>query len=117
MKIPTSVRIGGTEYKIKEVPYLNDGTRVLLGNISHANTEIKLNLTEVSHEMAGITLWHEMFHAVAERAGLKLGEAEEDIIDAFAYGTYQILQDNGRRFFDIVEPEKTEEERNDDEKT
>lgn len=34
---------------------------------------------------------------------LELGKNEENIIDTFAYGVYQVLQDNGKSLFDIKE--------------
>ena len=100
MKIPESVRIGGTEYAVVRVEKLNDGEKVLAGQIAYDHTEIRVS-ADVSHEMACITLWHEMLHGLASRAGLRLGTGEEEVIDAFAYGVYQILQDNGGRLFDI----------------
>ena len=48
-----------------------------------------------------MTLWHEIMHGIEDQAQLELGEERERIIEAFARGVYQVLQDNGVRLFDL----------------
>lgn len=102
MKIPKSVRIGGIEYAVIKEDRLNDGERMLAGQIRYTPCEIALD-NSLSHEWQCLTLWHEIMHGIAEQMQLKLGDDEERIVEAFARGTYQVLQDNGTRFFDISE--------------
>ena len=50
--------------------------------------------------MRCITLLHEILHGIRNHAGLEI-EDEEAIVDMFARGIYQVLQDNGERLFDL----------------
>lgn len=101
MKIPESVRIGGVEYEvIDNVPSLNDGQNLLLGQINYHDNNIKLSDVAQGHQMKCITLWHEILHGIRNHAGLDI-ENEEDVVDMFARGIYQVLQDNGARLFDL----------------
>ena len=101
MKIPESIRIGGVEYQIKYVDNLNDGINMCYGFIDYDNCEISLSATAgTGHQKRCKTLWHEILHGIREHAGLQI-ENEEDVVDMFAKGIYQVLQDNGKRLFDI----------------
>ena len=101
MKLPESVRIGGVEFEVIVEPRLNDGEKMLAGQIRHMDCHILLN-EDSSHEYKCLSLWHEIMHGIEAQAKLDLGEKQELIIEAFARGVYQVLQDNGRRLFDIV---------------
>ena len=46
------------------------------------------------------TLWHEILHGIRNHAGLVI-ENEEEVVEMFAKGIYQVLQDNGARLFDL----------------
>lgn len=105
MKIPESIRIGGVEYKIVNESRMNDGSNLLAGQIRHMECEIAI-AAECSHEYACLSLWHEIMHGIEEQTQINLGKDRERIIESFARGVYQVLQDNGRRLFDIV-PEVT----------
>lgn len=104
MKIPEKVRIGGVEFTVTIESSLNDGKNLLAGQIRYMDCEIAL-AEEGSHEYKCLSLWHEIMHALAEQAQLELGENEERIVEAFARGVYQILQDNGGRLFDLATQE------------
>lgn len=72
------------------------------GHIDYENCVIELSDTVgTSHQKRCVTLLHEILHGVREHAGLEI-ENEEVIVDMFAKGLYQVLQDNGQRLFDIV---------------
>ena len=58
------------------------------------------NNVGTAHEKRCVTLWHEILHGIRNHAGLEI-ENEEVIVDMFAKGIYQVLQDNGLRMFDI----------------
>ena len=49
MKIPESIRIGGVEFAITIEPRLNDGQRLLAGQIRHMACQIAI-AEESSHE-------------------------------------------------------------------
>lgn len=103
MKIPRSVRIGGVEYEvIDNVAGLNDGQNVLAGEINYNDSVIRLNEVVAGHQMKCITLWHEILHGIRNHAGIEI-EDEETVVELFARGIYQVLQDNGARLFDLKE--------------
>ena len=105
MKIPESIRIGGVEYKILDnQPALNDGQNLLLGQICYYENTIKLSNLVEGHQSKCLTLWHEILHGIRNHAGLEI-ENEEDVVEMFARGIYQVLQDNGARLFDLKEGE------------
>lgn len=101
MKIPESIRIAGVEYKIIFVPNLNNGTNLAYGYIDYENTTISLSDTHgTEHQKRCKALWHEILHGIRENNGMEI-ENEEAIVEMFAKGIYQVLQDNGARLFDI----------------
>ena len=103
MKIPESVRIGGVEYPIVYVENLNDGVQIAYGHIDFENCRIELSDNYgTAHEKRCLVLWHEILHGIRQHCGLEI-ENEEAVVDMFARGIYQVLQDNGRRFFDIAD--------------
>ncbi len=103
MKIPDSVRIGGVEYPVKRVPNLNDNEHVAYGQINFDDCVIELSSTHgTGHEKQCQILWHEILHGIRNHAGLQI-EDEEAVVDMFAKGIYQVLQDNGKRLFDLEE--------------
>lgn len=101
MKIPESVRIGGVEYPVTYKADLNNGINMCYGQIDYDNCKIELSDTiATAYEGRCITLWHEILHGIRNHAGLHI-ENEEEIVDMFARGVYQVLQDNGGRLFDL----------------
>lgn len=103
MKIPESVRINGVDYDVQFESRLNDGVNLLLGQVDYDRCIIKLNPDVQAHQKNCVTLWHEILHALCYNADLKLpDEQEEQIVSALAKGIYQVLQDNGRKLFDIA---------------
>ncbi len=72
------------------------------GRISYDDCTIELSDTDgTGHEKRCRTLWHEILHGIREHAGLEI-ENEEAIVDMYSKGIYQVLQDNGGRFFDLA---------------
>lgn len=103
MKIPESVRIGGVEYPLVYVAHLNDGVNMAYGHIDFENCVIELSETcGTAHEKRCLILWHEILHGIRQHSGIEV-ENEEEVVDMFARGIYQVLQDNGRRLFDITD--------------
>ena len=91
MKIPEQIRIGGIEYQIVHESRMNDGRVLLAGQIRHMECQIAL-AEECSHEYKCLSLWHEIMHGIEEQSQI-------------ARGVYQVLQDNGRRLYDLAEEE------------
>lgn len=102
MKIPNSIRIGGVDYEVKMVETLNDGERMLDGQIDYCNSLIELKLSERNHQVKCQTLWHEIVHGICYDRDLSI-RSNEYLIDALAKGIYQVLQDNAEALFDLVE--------------
>ena len=102
MKIPDKIRIGGIEYTIIHESKLNDGQALLAGQIRPMDCVIAL-AGESHHEYSALTLWHEVMHGIEEQFQIELGENREHIIEAFARGVYQVLQDNAGRLYDLKE--------------
>ena len=103
MKIPESIRIAGVEYKVSIEPNLMDGASAAYGHIDYENSVIKLSDTfGTEHQKRCLILWHEILHGIRENNGMEI-ENEEEIVDMFAKGIYQVLQDNGARLFDLAE--------------
>lgn len=103
MKIPESIRIAGVDYKIQLVPNLNNGTNLAYGFIDFENSVISLSDTYgTGHQKRCQILWHEILHGIREANGMEI-ENEEAIVEMFSKGIYQVLQDNGRKLFDLVD--------------
>lgn len=101
MKIPNSVRIGGVEYEVRYEPNLRLNNNICYGVIDYDNCVITLSETDgTGHQRRCITLLHEILHGIRNHAGLEI-EKEEEIVDMFARGIYQVLQDNESRLFDL----------------
>lgn len=101
MKIPESVRIGGVEYTVEYTENLNNGINLAYGHIDYENCTIELSKTiGTEHQKRCIILLHEILHGIRNHAGLEI-DNEEQVVDMFAKGLYQVLQDNGKRFFDL----------------
>lgn len=103
MKIPESVRIQGVEYSVHIVPNLRHGNLAAYGHIDFENSVIELSDTDgTEHQKRCQVLWHEILHGIREANGMEI-ENEEAIVEMFAKGIYQVLQDNGGRLFDLKE--------------
>lgn len=101
MKIPETLRIGGIEYKVNQTAKLNDGEKVLWGLADSGTNTININ-KNLNHQQASVVLWHEALHVLFQQASVNPLD-EEKIVSVLAHGIYQILQDNGKRLFDIKE--------------
>ena len=109
MKIPEKVRIGGMEYAVRREPFLSLDGQELMGMIRFQEGVIALSEhAGMCHEVAGKVLWHEICHGIVHNFGMEL-EEEEEIVEMFARGIYQVLQDNGGRLFDLKEVKNGED--------
>lgn len=111
MKIPESVRINGIEYPVRYVTELNDGAHICNGRVYFNTCEICLNPNTQGHEKECVTLLHEILHVLLYNGRIEMpDDDEEDVVEVLSNGLYQIFQDNGRRFFDIIKEEKKNEQ-------
>lgn len=112
MNIPESVRICGVEYTIRYEPNLRNGSLLAYGHIDYDNCEIVLSETDgTAHDKRCLILWHEIMHGIVQSQGYSIDEEqEEELVDLFARGVYQVLQDNGGRLFDLAEENSNGEE-------
>ena len=103
MKIPEKVRIGGVEYKVEFSEIVRIGAELCYGSISYPDTTILISEADGGeHQHQCITLWHEILHGIFNHACMK-PENEEEIVEVLSKGIYQVLQDNGRRLFDLAD--------------
>ena len=105
MKIPNEIRIAGVDYKVEYVNSLNDGSKLCYGMIDFDKCKIFLNTNETyDHQKMSIVLLHEILHGIIENAEFQIEiEEEEKLVRMLSRGLYQVLQDNGRKLFDIVD--------------
>ena len=109
MKIPSSVRINGIDFPIEDVKSLFDGWCIAHGYADFVHNRIQLNPDTQGYEHMCVTLWHEILHVLINNAQIELPD-EEQLVRALSGGIYQVLQDNGRRLFDIVPVEESAKE-------
>lgn len=102
MNIPESIRIGGVEYAVVYEPFLSDDNgHELMGQIRYQQGVIALSENiGMCQDVACMTLLHEILHGLARHFDLAL-EDEETVVDSFARGLFQVLQDNADRLFDL----------------
>ena len=101
MKIPKSIRIAGVEYEVVIVPVLMNDNVAAYGHIDYEESRIELSGSfGTEHQKRCRILWHEILHGIREASGLEI-ENEERVVEMFARGIYQVLQDNGARLFDM----------------
>lgn len=85
MKIPDTVRIAGVNYPVDFVPSLNDGEKLLYGQVDFEQTCIRLNPDVAGHQHQCITLWHEILHALINNAHIRMErDKEEEIVEALS---------------------------------
>jgi hypothetical protein len=104
MKLPKFVRIAGRVYDVVQKDTVIVGNRACYGAIRPDFSRIEINPVTEDHQGQCITLWHEILHGLLWTYGVTdLDDAlEERIVGALSRGVYQVLQDNARKFFDIV---------------
>lgn len=109
MKIPEKIRINGIDYHVEIAKgSLRENGEILLGEIDYLNSTIYLSGEDgTEHKRRCVTLWHEIIHGILDAADAHPEDKalEEKICNVLSSGVYQVLQDNGREFFDIVPPE------------
>ena len=111
MKIPDKVRLNGVDYKVLWVEGLNNGSNLLDGFIDFNQSTISMNTSTQEHQQQCITFLHEICHGIlndyncSEKPENVIPKDEETLVELFARGFYQFLQDNGAKLFDLKESE------------
>ena len=92
MTLPKSIKVGALHFEVELVRDFNEDGRPLDGQIDHgmAKITIKGNLNK---QLQVQTLLHEIVHAIESQTGRRQ-ELKEPMIDALAFGFYQVLRDN-----------------------
>lgn len=103
MSLPKSIKIGAIHYRVEEIPNLGDDSGKLDGRISHGLARIQIE-DDLNPQGKVHTLLHEIVHAVATQLGHP--KLDEGLVDAIAYGAYQVLRDNPILVKAIAKPEK-----------
>lgn len=109
MKIPETIRIGGVDYAVNYEDNVVLGDNLCYETINYEESVISLSNTRgAGHQHRCITLWREILHGIRNHAGLEI-KNEEAVVDMFAKGIYQVLQDNGEALFDLKEQANNEQ--------
>jgi hypothetical protein len=82
---------GPIQYKVAYVKNLQLGDVKLDGHLWHNQTRISLD-AEMNEQATAQVLLHEVVHALAAQMGRQ--NLKEDVVDALAYGVYQVMRDN-----------------------
>lgn len=96
MKIPKSVKIGGKRYEVGRVKGLNNGVRLMYGDIDYNAAHIHI-AAEYEDQTQQISLLHEIAHGIANHFDSDWGE-DEKIVDEIARGMYMVIADNPEMF-------------------
>lgn len=88
------VKIGGIEYKVKEIEGMEEEFD-LLGQILYTRGTIKVD-ADLATDRKEQVLVHEILHGVFFEAGIE--EQDEDMINRVAIILHQVLKDNDLRF-------------------
>ena len=89
------VKIGCLEYTVIETdePLIINGKADYNGIVNYETLTIKIK-KDMAEQAKELVLWHEILHGIEKQYNLELGENRENIIESFANGVYQLLQNN-----------------------
>ena len=114
MKIPDEVRLNGVDFSIQWIHDLNNGNQILDECIDYDHSLISINPSTQGYQAQCITFLHEICHAIlycydCSQVGMdrRIPNDEETLVEMFARGFYQFLQDNGAKLFDLKEVKAT----------
>ena len=108
MRIPDKIRLNGIDYTVQFMANVNNGEVILDGEANHNYSLININPATQDYQHQCITFLHEVCHAILNnydcaRGGTaaRIPQDEETLVEMFARGFYQFLQDNGAALFDV----------------
>lgn len=113
MKIPNKVRLNGVDFTVEWIENLHDAGVICDGLINYQHSMIALNTETQGYQKQCITFLHEICHGILDaydcspegRIKSKIPDDEETLVELFARGFYQFLQDNGAALFDLKKEE------------
>jgi len=95
MKIPEKIKIGGVGYSVVYEERLNTGSKLAYGHIDYDKAIIQIEPKLQDYQGMCQTLLHEILHGVADDRQIDFKNADEErIVNQFANGLYQVIQDN-----------------------
>lgn len=94
MNIPHEIKIGFKKYKVEKVEDLDDGSKLLYGNIDFDNDVINI-CNKYSDAQQTVTLIHESIHGIDDLLEIDL---TEDQVRKLGKGIYQFIVDNPSLF-------------------
>lgn len=98
MNIPETVRIHGIDYSITKENIITSDGKELYGEIRYDKASIGLSKSACQDkQIMEVTLIHEILHGIRQASGMEIGD-EEEIVDMFARGIYQVIKDNASLF-------------------
>lgn len=102
MRIPQQIKIGGFDYHVERVDgsFLSNGV-ALDGEHSFSNKTIKVG-TNGCPDYQDLVFIHEVCHAIIAHYTPKV-EQDEEFVEQFSKGLYQVLIDNPTIIADEVE--------------
>ena len=86
-----AVKIGAIYYSIEYVTDLRRNDEKLDGRLQHGQTKITID-ADMNHQATTQILLHEVVHAIAAQIGVP--NMKEDVVDALAFGVYQVIREN-----------------------
>ena len=86
------IKIGAVCYSLEYIENLQDDGRPLDGQIDHGLAKISIK-SNMDDQIRVQTLLHEIIHAIETQTGRRR-ELKEPMIDALAFGIYQVMRDN-----------------------
>ena len=101
-KIPDSLQIGNSIYKVKMVsdlksePDENGETTGYYGVVSHTGLTIRIE-QDMEYYTQVVALLHEAMHGIVHRAGHSVdidGVIEERLVQCLSYGVVALMRDN-----------------------
>jgi hypothetical protein len=101
--LPKRIRVGGFDYSVIETgEVLHIEGQVCKGVIDYHFHEISINRDCQDEQGKEQTFCHELVHAIMRSRNLALNE-DEEFIEEFSCGLFQVLKDNNIKFGDRID--------------
>lgn len=97
MTIPDKVRICGVDYIVTEIEHVIEDDELCYGTLDPTFGEIQLSM-RMSRELQGMTLLHEILHAIEFQYGILALRDDEETVDRLSKALYQVIMDNPKVF-------------------
>ena len=85
------IKIGPIYYAVEYVEDFRRNGEKLDGRLQHGRTTITIEAA-LNHQAATQTILHEVVHAIAAQIGVP--NMKEEVVDALAFGVYQVVREN-----------------------